>query len=248
MKPMNRIILALDVSSEKEALELAASLKEHVALFKVGLELLNSFGIGIVKKIVDIGGDVFLDGKLMDIPNTVGRASQALTKLGINMFNVHSLGGLEMMKAAVTQSKNAATEMGIKRPLVLGVTMLTSIEKDTMNHEMRIPGEVEDQVVHLAKLAEGAGLDGVIASPLEIRAIKDNISREMLIVTPGVRPEWAQAQDQKRIMTPAQAISSGASYIVIGRPITQPPDCIGAPIEAVRLIEEEIDSILQRGK
>lgn len=240
-----RIIVALDVATEKEAVELVIKLREHVGLFKIGLELLNSIGISIVQKVIDLGGRVFLDGKFKDIPNTVAGASRAVTRLGVKMFNVHAMGGLEMMKLALQAAKEEADRLGAERPLVLGVTILTSIDQRMMNQELRIPGDVETQVVHLAKLAEEAGLDGVIASPQEIEAILRSVSRGMLVVTPGVRPSWATAQDQKRIMTPAEAIHKGASYLVIGRPITMPPIQVGTPVDAARLVQEEITLALK---
>ena len=238
-----RIIVALDVATESEAMDLVLELRDYVGLFKVGLELINSVGIGVVQKIVELGGEVFYDGKFNDIPNTVAGASRGVTKLRVRMFNVHTMGGYEMMKTAVKASEEASVSQ-TERPLVLGVTMLTSIDQAIMNQQLRILGDVETQVVHLAKLAEQAGLDGVIASPHEIEAIHKNMSRPMLIVTPGVRPNWATAQDQKRIMTPSEAISKGASYLVIGRPITKPPAEIGTPVDAAKCVAEEITTAL----
>ena len=156
------------------------------------------------------------------------------------MFNVHAMGGLEMMKAAVKACEEETAKLQIQRPMVLGVTMLTSIDQAVMNHELRIPGDIETQVVHLARLAEKAGVDGIIASPHEIEAIRQGLSKPMLIVTPGVRPSWAAAQDQKRVMGPGEAILKGASYLVIGRPITKPPDGIGTPADAAKRIAQEI--------
>lgn len=240
-----RIIVALDVATEKDAIELVVRLRDHVGLFKVGLELLNSVGIGVVRKVIELSGKVFLDGKFNDIPNTVAGASRSVTRLGVTMFNVHTMGGLEMMGAAIRASEEEASMLHTTRPLVLGVTMLTSVDQPIMNQQLRIPGDIQTQVVHLAKLADQAGLDGVIASPHEIEAISKNISRSMLIVTPGVRPNWAVAQDQKRIMTPGEAILKGASYLVIGRPITKPPAEIGAPVDAAKRIVKEISMALE---
>lgn len=241
-----RIIVALDVASEKEALELVLLLREHVGLFKIGLELLASEGVGIVQKVAELGGKVFYDGKFCDIPNTVAGASRGLTRLAVRMFNVHTMGGFEMMKLALEATKEEASRLGIERPLVLGVTILTSIDQASMNEQLRVSGNIESQVVHLAKVAEKAGLDGVIASPQEILAIQKNMPRRMLIVTPGVRPTWAAAQDQKRIMTPAEAIQKRASYVVIGRPITRPPAQIGTPVDAAKIIAEEVAVALEK--
>lgn len=244
MNAKERIIVPLDVSTEKKALELVDSLRQHVGLFKIGLELLHSVGPSIVQKIISIGGSVFLDGKFMDIPNTVAGAAKAVTSLSVRMFNVHTLGGLEMMRSAVQATNEAATALQISRPLVLGVTILTSIDEESMREELKIPGSLEAQVVHLAALAERAGLDGIIASAREIGAIRRNVLRQMLFVTPGVRPTWAATQDQRRVTTPAEAILEGASYLVIGRPITRPPMHIGTPMDAARIISDEIAEAL----
>jgi len=242
----DRIIVALDVPTEGQALELVNELLEHVGLFKVGLELLNSVGISIVEKIVERGGVVFLDGKFNDIPNTVAGASRAMARLGVRMFNVHTMGGLSMMRCAVKAAEEESVRLRIERPLILGVTVLTSIDRKALNEELRVPGNVEDHVTHLAALADEAGLDGVIASPHEIDAILRDVRRTMLVVTPGVRPSWAVAHDQKRIMTPSEAILKGASYLVIGRPILRPPAEIGTSVEAAKLVQEEIATALER--
>jgi orotidine-5'-phosphate decarboxylase len=241
-----RIIVPLDVSTADEAINLVLQLKEHVGLFKVGLELLNSAGINVVQSIKRLGGEVFLDGKFHDIPNTVTGASRAATRLGVKMFNVHTMGGMKMMESATKVAHEEAVSLGISPPIVLGVTVLTSIDQKTMNDELRVSGNVESQVVHLSKLAEKAGLDGVVASPQEITAIR-KATPNMLIVTPGVRPAWAEIQDQKRILTPGEAVSKGASYLVIGRPITKPPPQIGTPAEAAKRIAEEMHAALTRG-
>jgi orotidine-5'-phosphate decarboxylase len=243
--PRERIIVALDVDSGEEAMSLVTLLKEHVGLFKVGLELLTSESITIVHRIRDGGGKVFLDTKFKDIPNTVGGASRAATRWGVRMFNVHSMGGLEMMKAALAAARQEASSLGIDCPSVLGVTVLTSIDQKMLNEQLRIPGTVQDQVLHLASLIQNAGLDGVICSPQEIEAVRASISERMLVVTPGVRPKWAALQDQKRVLTPGEAIIKGASYLVIGRPIIRPPQEIGTPVEAAIMIEEEVANALK---
>jgi orotidine-5'-phosphate decarboxylase len=239
-KAKERLIVALDVSSEEEALELVKELKDWVGYFKVGLELLTSAGIEVIPKIKELGGKIFYDGKFKDIPNTVAGASRGVTRLGVNMFDVHAMGGLEMMKEAVKAAKDEATTLGIEAPWVLGVTILTSIDQEILNKELRIPGTAENQVGHLARLVEEAGLDGVIASPQEIEIIRQETSGQLFIITPGIRPHWAAPQDQKRILTPGEAITRGAFALVIGRPITRPPKEIGNRVEAARRIAEEI--------
>lgn len=241
------IIVALDVPSESEAIDLARTLSEHIGFFKVGIELIYSAGFEILNKLSNMGLRLFLDVKFNDIPNTVAGAVRAVTRMDISIFNVHTLGGLDMMKAAMEATVEEASALGKKRPLVLGVTVLTSLGQEAMNQQLRIPGSVQEQVVHLASLAHEAGLDGVVASPNEIEAIRQNVSNNMMIVTPGVRPLWASAQDQKRVMTPGEAIRKGASHLVIGRPIIRPPVNIGKPAEAARLVANEIDDALEKG-
>lgn len=246
-QPHERIILALDVGTEREALELVALLKPYVGFFKVGLELLNAAGVEVVRRIADVGGRVFLDGKFMDIPATVAGASRAVTRLAIRMFNVHCMGGRAMMTAAAGAAAEEAARLAVERPLLLGVTVLTSLDEKTLRTELKVSLSVEEHVTHLAQLAVEAGLDGVIASPHELLALRTALPDQMLIVTPGVRPVWAAAHDQKRITTPSEAIRLGASYVVIGRPITQPPREIGSPVDAVRRIADEIASAASLG-
>jgi orotidine-5'-phosphate decarboxylase len=245
-KARGHIIVALDVETRGEALKLANDLRDYVGLFKVGLELLNAEGINIVRELVGCGGKVFLDGKFNDIPNTVAGASRAAVRLGVSMLNVHAMGGIDMMKAAADAARDEANRIRIKVPLILGVTILTSIDKITLNRELRIHGDIETQVVHLAVLAKEAGLDGVVASPQEASAIISRLQGNIVIVTPGVRPIWADSGDQKRIMTPSEAITNGAEYLVIGRPITRPPADIGTPVDAARRIAEEIADALDK--
>jgi len=236
----DKIIVALDVSTEREALNLVDALKGHVGFFKVGLELIHSVGIGIVHKIAANGGRVFLDSKLHDIPNTGAGAAKAVARLGVGMFNVHATGGAEMMRVAAQAARDESVKANAPVPIVLAVTVLTSLDQQTMNEELQIPGKVADHAAHLARLAVSAGLDGVIASPHEIEVIRRAAPGIKAIVTPGVRPEWSAAHDQKRVLTPGEAIRKGATYLVIGRPVTQPPYNIGDPASAARAIAEEI--------
>ncbi len=239
-----KIILALDVDSENEALKLVTMLKDYVGYFKIGLGLLNNseHPNKTIKKIVNDGNQIFFDCKLHDIPNTVAAASRGITRRSINMFNLHIMGGIDMIKASVEATKMESKKLSAPRPLILGVTLLTSISRDEMNTQLRIPGSTEEHVSEMAKIADKAGLDGVIASPQEIEIIKDSISRHMLIVTPGIRPTWSSLNDQKRSMPPSKALSKGATHIVIGRAITKPPDAIGTPIDAIKMVIEEISN------
>ncbi|MGI6295455.1 MAG: orotidine-5'-phosphate decarboxylase [Armatimonadota bacterium] len=222
---MNNIILPLDVDSTEKAVAMVELLKDDVAAFKVGLELINTAGFGVFERIKQAGArQIFYDCKFHDIPNTVAGACRGAAALGVWMINVHCTGGLAMMKAAKEASVEQSARLGVQTPLVIGVTMLTSIDQATLNNEIRVPGTVADEVVHLAKLAKEAGLDGVVASPHEIELIREACGPRFVIVTPGVRPAGADIGDQKRVMPPAEAVAKGADYLVIGRPITKADD------------------------
>lgn len=233
----DKIVLPLDVGSAEKAVELAKLLRDDVGAFKVGLELINSAGFGVFDEIRRVGAEkIFYDCKFHDIPNTVAGASRAAAKLGVWMFNVHCAGGFAMMKAAKDAAVETAGRLGKAQPLVIGVTVLTSIDQATLNDDLRVAGTVADQVVHFAKLAREAGLDGVVASPHEIELIRAACGEGFLIVTPGVRPAGADIGDQKRVMTPSEAVAKGADYLVIGRPITGADD----PKAAAQAIAEEM--------
>lgn len=232
-----KIIIPLDVDTPQKAVKLVEELKDEVGAFKVGLELVNSAGLGIFDTIRAAGATkIFYDCKFHDIPNTVAGASRAAAGMNVWLFNVHCSGGFAMMKAAKDAAVEVSQKTGTPPPLVIGVTILTSIDQPTLNNELRTPGTVADQVVHLAKLAKDAGMDGVVASPHEIELIRQACGPDFLIITPGVRPAASEIGDQKRVMTPAEAVSRGAHYLVIGRPITKAED----PKAAARAIAAEI--------
>jgi len=233
----DKILVALDVDTLDEALSLVETLQPYVGGFKVGLELCTHVGTRqVIDAISHAGGNVFVDLKFKDIPNTVAGAVKAVARDGVLMFNVHCDGGSAMLRAAVT----TAHTMGVHAPLVIGVTVLTSIDEQILNEELHVPGSIRAQVVRLAQLAQSAGLDGVVCSPHEVAAIKEACGPQFLTVVPGVRPAWSAAGDQRRIMSPAAAMRAGADYLVIGRPITHPPATIGTPVDAVRRIVEEV--------
>jgi len=234
MKPKDRICLALDVDDRKKAIALVEELHKYVGVYKIN-SLFNEEGPAIVREVIKKGGKVFLDLKYHDIPNTVANYAKAATKMGVFMFNIHASGGLAMMKAAAEAVKETAEELRIKKPLVLGVTVLTSIDQDALNSQLNVEGEVEQQVVHLALLAKKAGLDGVVCSPKEIKAIRKACGNDFVIVTPGIRPAWSATDDQKRITTPKDAVEAGADYLVIGRPIRNALDKADA---AKRILKE----------
>jgi orotidine-5'-phosphate decarboxylase len=233
----NPIIVALDVDTREKALKLAEELEGKVAAFKVGLELFNSAGVPVIEAIQSKGIPVFYDAKFHDIPNTVKGAVAAATKMGVWMVNVHCTGGLEMMKAARESANETAAKLGSKTPLVIGVTVLTSISQEILNTQWGVSGNVGDTVLRLASLAKEAGLDGVVCSGHEIELLKRELGKEFKLIVPGIRPaDSGSVQDQKRVMTPGQAVSLGADYLVIGRPITKAP----VPAEAAAKILNEI--------
>lgn len=236
MNPKDRIILALDVDTHEEAIKLVKELAPYVGAFKIGMQLYNSIGPTIVQEVNQLGGRVFVDLKFHDIPNTVGAAGKVLTRLQCHMFNVHAAGGREMMQRVAGEVKKEAAALGIEPPLVLAVTVLTSISEQQLKEEMYVEGlNVRELVVKWAVMAKESGLDGVVCSPREITAIRDACGAEFKIVTPGIRPSWSEANDQKRITTPWDALDMGADYMVIGRPITQADNPRAA---AMRIIEE----------
>lgn len=236
MSAKDKIILALDVSSTEQAVDLVGELKDYVGAFKVGMELFTSTGPSIFEAIRDAGAErIFYDGKFHDIPNTVAGAARAAVRMGIWMFNVHATGGSAMMRAAVDAASEEADRQGVDVPHLIGVTILTSISEHMLHEELGVPILMQGQVTRLARLAQNSGLNGVVCSPHEIEPIKSACGPDFVVVTPGVRPAWASANDQKRIMTPAQAVSCGADYMVIGRAITAADDRVAA---ARKIIEE----------
>ncbi|MFH1753603.1 MAG: orotidine-5'-phosphate decarboxylase [Candidatus Omnitrophota bacterium] len=235
LKPKDRIIVAVDVGNAETCKELVSKLYPKIKMFKVGSQLFTAAGQEAVNSIKRRGAGCFLDLKFHDIPATVESAARSATKLGVDIFDVHASGGLEMMKSAVKATGETARKLNVKRPLILGITVLTSMNKDDLE-ALGIKRKTEDQVLSLAEFAKKAGLDGVVASPREIVLIKKNLGNDFLVVTPGIRPEWADKADQKRVMTPKEALERGADYIVIGRPITRARD----PREAVERIIGDI--------
>ncbi len=237
LKAADRLIVALDLDSDQEALRVVADLGNSVGMFKVGHQLFTAYGPDIVRRIIGGGGRVFLDLKYHDIPATVAKASVEAVKLGVSIFNMHALGGLEMMKAAAEAAREAAARGGIPLPLMLAVTILTSMDQKALKKELKINRSLRREVVHLARMAKRAGLDGVVASPQEIKPLRRAMAEDLVILTPGVRPAWAAKDDQKRIMTPAEAVGAGADYIVIGRPVLRAPDRKAAVEKVLREIE-----------
>ena len=235
MRPEDRLIVALDVDTKDKALGLVKKLKCEVKNFKIGSELFTSCGPDIVTAIKDGGCGVFLDLKFHDIPNTVAKAAAAAVRLGVSILNVHALGGYDMMKKAAEAVDAEAKALKIEKPKIIAVTVLTSMDENSLKR-IGISDSMEGQVLKLAKLAKDASLDGVVASPSEVKLIRRELGERFLIVTPGVRPAWAAVNDQKRIAAPKDAVLNGASHIVVGRPIIEAPD----PLDAAKKVLEEI--------
>lgn len=229
----SKVIFALDVDNFDAAKQWVSLLGGRVGMFKVGKQLFTAYGPDVVRMIKNSGDEIFLDLKYHDIPNTVASASIEAARLGVKLFNVHALGGHEMMSRAVERLHKEFN--GKDRPRILAVTILTSSTSD-MLREVGIDIPVEEMVVRLAKLARKAGIDGVVASPLEVPLIREACGSDFLVVTPGVRPAFASTDDQKRVMTPAEAVRAGSDYLVIGRPISAAAD----PLAAVESIVAEI--------
>lgn len=234
LQPVNKqqIIVALDVETADEARSIISELNGAVGAFKIGLQLFTAAGPGFVREVVESDARVFLDLKFHDIPNTVAKASVEAARLGVWMFNIHSIGGSEMMRRTAEEVREACEKENLSQPKIIGVTVLTSADQEALG-EVGINEEINSQVLNLAKLTAECGLDGVVASPQEVTAIRENIGDpDFLIVTPGVRPDFATNDDQKRVMTPGEAVSAGSDFLVIGRPVTKAEN----RLEAVRKI------------
>ena len=210
----SKIFVALDVETKEKALEIVGDLRGLGACFKIGKQLFTSTGPELVREIAGMGEDVFLDLKYHDIPNTVAKAGAAAAQLGVKIFNVHASGGRKMMEAVRSEMEKIQNP-----PLVLAVTILTSLGEEDIR-EVGFDRTIPEQIAKLAKLAKDSGMDGVVASPLEIELIRETCGPDFKILTPGIRPAFAAVNDQKRIATPAEALRKGADYLVIGRPIT----------------------------
>jgi orotidine-5'-phosphate decarboxylase len=238
LTPRERLIVALDFPSADVALAFVEKMGDALSYYKVGLELFTAAGPDIVKRLKAVGKSVFLDLKFHDIPNTVAGAVERAVASGADMFNVHTLGGMAMMRSAADAAARAAKERGCTPPTVLGVTVLTSLDATALEQEvgLSLGGGVGEFVVAKSMQAKEAGLGGVVASPREAADIRAACGAEFHIVTPGVRPAWAGAQDQKRIATPREAIDAGADRIVVGRPITRAEN----PVEAAERILVEL--------
>ncbi len=239
-----KLIVALDVATAEEARRAVPSLREHVGMFKINVQLFTAAGPAVVREIVASGARVFLDLKYHDIPNTVANACREAVRLGVSIFNIHAAGGSEMLRRAAEATTDEAARLGVIKPHLIAVTVLTSADATTLaeigvNTHGNAAQSVETQVTKLAQLAAACGLDGVVASPHEIAPIRAAVARpDFLLVTPGVRPAGVSHDDQRRVMSPAEAIRAGADYLVVGRAILKAHD----PSRAAREIVEEMEN------
>lgn len=231
-----KLIIALDVETPTKALDLVKQLHSVAGMFKVGSQLFTAAGPQIVRDILAHDSKIFLDLKFHDIPHQIAGAARSAAELGVSLFTIHASGGTEMMQQAMNSVNEVAAKTGA-RPSVLAISVLTSIDAKILS-EIGVTSSPEESVLRLVRLAEAAGVDGVVASPQEIETIRKTVSRpEFLVVTPGIRPVANDAADQKRVATPSSAIAAGASYLVVGRPITGAPD----PLAAAKQIASEME-------
>ncbi len=238
MSAADRLIVALDVPTRDKALSLVSALRPRVGFFKVGLQLYTACGPQLVREILDGGGGVFIVLKFHDIPHTVARAAVEAARHGVGMFTIHLSGGATMARRTVDEVEAHCQIYRLPRPRIIGVTVLTSFGQEDLERT-GVQRPLDEQVLALADLARDAGLDGVVASPREVRRVREAHGRDLLIVTPGIRPAGSERDDQSRILTPREAIEAGSDYIVVGRPIVKAAD----PLEAAESILLEMDGL-----
>ncbi len=237
MKMGDKIIVAIDTQDYKYAIDLVTRLSSEIKNFKIGMELYYSQGPEIIEEFNKLGVNIFLDLKVHDIPNTAAGAAESITGLDVWMWNVHVAGGLTMMESAVRASRAKAKDLGTKRPLLIGVTQLTSTNQEMLENQIGIKDSIVNTVISYAKLAKEAGLDGVVASAQEVPFIKEACGSDFITVTPGIRMPDASAHDQIRVTTPRQAVELKTDYMVIGRNITAAADPLKAAKEIIASME-----------
>ncbi len=237
----DRIILALDVDTMDDVIKYVEMLKDYVGFFKVGLPLMISCGFEAIQVIKDHGGKVYFDGKFQDIPNTIAQAATNLMAKGIDFFNISAAGGSKMLVNTVNACNTYAKKNDLEQPIILGVTLLSSFGQKTLTNELGVEMNISKYVLKLSTMAKEAGLSGVIAPDTDAAQIKKELGEDFIVVCPAVRPTWAIVNDQIRIVSPTDAILSGADYIIIGRPITHAAD----PTAAAKLVIAEIEDALK---
>ncbi|MHB8842365.1 MAG: orotidine-5'-phosphate decarboxylase [Candidatus Aquicultor sp.] len=237
IEPKERLIIALDVSSSDEVAAVCDRIGDNAVFYKVGLQLFLAEGRSVIELLKGRGSKVFLDLKLHDIPNQVAGACREVVKMGVDMTTIHTMGGVDMMQAAANAIRESAQELGIRPPILLGVTVLTSLN-DERAGEIGIANAIPEQVVNLAVLAKKSGLDGIVASPHEVSRIREKVGDDFVIITPGIRSSSEDVQDQKRVMSAGEAISAGSSYLVVGRPVLKAGDPAAAASKIVTEITE----------
>lgn len=243
MKPLrasDHLIVALDVSTAAEAKILTETIGDNVTWYKVGMELFYAEGQKVIEMLKEKEKKVFLDLKFHDIPNTVAGAVRSVSRLGVDMCNLHACGGREMMQRAMDVNMEAAAQRGTSPTKLIGVTVLTSTDQHMFQTEIGFTGEISEKVLSWADLVQSAGLDGVVASAQEAEMIKNKCGSDFLIVTPGIRPKSSEKNDQKRVMDPEQAITKGATHLVVGRPITKAEN----PAQSAEIILKEMEEVL----
>ena len=239
-KIKEKIVLALDVDTVEQAKGLITELKDYVGVFKVGLQFYTANGGEVFEFMKEIGAKFFFDLNLLDIPNTVKKASENIVSSLASFYNLHAMGGAEMMKQSVEGARAAAEETGAGMPVILAVTVLTSINDEVLNNQLKIPYNSLDYVATLAKLAKDSGMTGVVASVNEAKRIKEVCGNDFKVLCPGIRPEWSIKGDQKRPATPAYAIEQGADWLVIGRAVTAAEN----RLDAMKKIYDEIEKVI----
>lgn len=239
-QPKDYLVLALDVDTMDEAQNLVRELKDYVAEFKVGLQLYTSVGPDVFKMIHDEGSKVFFDGKFHDIPNTVAKAGSNLVKKGVNVFTVHIKGGSKMISTTVKMARETAKRCGYEKPVILGVSILTSFGQRTLTEEIKVNLNIDDYALELSKIAKDSGLDGVLSASADVASIKAACGDDFICICPAARPTWSVVNDQVRVITPGNAVRAGFDKIIIGRPITSATD----KVQAAQLILDEIEASL----
>lgn len=240
LEAKDRIVLALDVDTLEDAKNLVCELKDYVGIFKVGLQLFTAVGPEIFKIIHDEGAKTYFDGKFHDIPSTVAKANANLVKHGVEFFNINITGGSKMLSTSMKLTRETTKHYNLPKPVVLGVTLLSSFGQRTLTEELCVEKNIDDYATTLAKIAKENGLDGVVANAADVPKIRKECGEEFIILCPAIRPTWSVVNDQVRVVTPTEAIRSGVDYLVIGRPITSATD----KIAAVKLIIDEIEEAM----